>query len=78
MDDFKPRIVKLVNDLKECIASFGKAPVNVTNAMTWFSFDVMSAVLFGEDFGMISKSAYILVYFTLLCFVPVRQDRTFH
>lgn len=53
MDEFKPRIVALVQDLQECIASFGDRPINVTDVMTWFSFDVMSEILFGEGFGMI-------------------------
>jgi hypothetical protein len=58
MDEFKPRIAALVKDLHECIASFGeKQPVNVTDVMTWFSFDVMSEILFGEDFGMIRNRA---------------------
>jgi hypothetical protein len=57
MDEFKPRIVTLVQDLQECIASFGENPVNVTDIMTWFSFDVISEVLFWNDFGMIKARA---------------------
>ncbi|PSN65038.1 cytochrome P450 monooxygenase-like protein [Corynespora cassiicola Philippines] len=57
MDEYKPRIVRLVDDLRKCISSFDKQPINVTDVMTWFSFDVMSEVLFGEDFGMIKQRA---------------------
>lgn len=57
MDAYKPRIVRLVEDLRSCIASFENQNVNVTDVMTWFSFDAMSEVLFGEDFGMMKDRA---------------------
>jgi hypothetical protein len=57
MDQFKPRITALVKEIQKCIDSSGGEPVNVTDVMTWFSFDAMGEVIFGKDFGMIKDRA---------------------
>jgi hypothetical protein len=53
MDVFRPRITEQALALERCIASYGNEPVSVRDVMTWFSFDAMGEVVFGEDFGMI-------------------------
>jgi hypothetical protein len=57
MDQFKPRIAALVKEIQKCIDSSGGEPVNVTDVMTWFSFDAMGEVIFGKDFCMIKDRA---------------------
>lgn len=57
MDEYKPRVAALARDLKSCIDSYGDQPVNMTDVMTWYSFDIMGEVIFGKDFGMIKNRA---------------------
>jgi tryprostatin B 6-hydroxylase len=54
MDVFRPRIAAQALALKQCIASYNAEhkPINVNDVMTWFSFDAMGEIVFGQDFGM--------------------------
>ncbi|KAJ2988814.1 hypothetical protein NUW58_g3778 [Xylaria curta] len=52
MNDYYPRIAGLVRELSNCIGSFGLNPVDVDQVMSWYSWDVMGEVLFGEDFNL--------------------------
>ncbi|KAF2199990.1 cytochrome P450 monooxygenase-like protein [Delitschia confertaspora ATCC 74209] len=53
--EYAPRLHSLVKDLSDCIASYNSHPVKVNDIMSWFSFDAMGHVTFGEDFGMIQS-----------------------
>ncbi|KAF1831503.1 cytochrome P450 monooxygenase-like protein, partial [Decorospora gaudefroyi] len=56
--EYSSRIIHLSDVLVECIRSYGNEPVSVNDVMSWFSFDVMGEILFGEDFGMmVNKKA---------------------
>ncbi|KAF2995646.1 hypothetical protein E8E13_000561 [Curvularia kusanoi] len=57
MDEYMPRLISLSQGLRDCIDSFGEQPINVTDVMTWFSFDVMGEVILGRDFGMMESHA---------------------
>ncbi|KAI1172957.1 cytochrome P450 monooxygenase-like protein [Nemania sp. FL0916] len=52
MNEYSPRVTSLAQDLSECIGSFDKNIVDVGQVMSWYSWDVMGDVLFGEDFGL--------------------------
>ncbi|KAI3343256.1 cytochrome P450 monooxygenase-like protein [Ustulina deusta] len=52
MNDYYPRIVNLVRDLSHCIGTFGTNPVDIDQVMSWYSWDVMGEVLFGEHFNL--------------------------
>ncbi|KAI1288552.1 cytochrome P450 monooxygenase-like protein [Xylaria venustula] len=52
MNDYYPRIAKLVRELSHCIGTFGANPVDIEKVMSWYSWDVMGEVLFGEDFNL--------------------------
>ncbi|TGJ88456.1 hypothetical protein E0Z10_g286 [Xylaria hypoxylon] len=52
MNDYYPRIANLVRDLSHCIGTFGENPVDIDQIMSWYSWDVMGEVLFGEDFNL--------------------------
>ncbi|XDG05840.1 hypothetical protein ABKA04_005455 [Annulohypoxylon sp. FPYF3050] len=59
MDEYRPRISKLAQLLSQSVAEYGGAPVDIDEVMSWFSFDAMGEVLFGEDFGLTrSKSMH--------------------
>ncbi|KAI0399894.1 cytochrome P450 [Xylaria palmicola] len=51
-NDYYPRIASLVRDLSRCIASYGGGPVDIDQIMSWYSWDFMGEVLFGEDFNL--------------------------
>ena len=38
-----------------CIYKFGTGAVKVNDLMSWFSYDVMGEITFGEDFGMLAN-----------------------
>ncbi|KAK5627594.1 hypothetical protein RRF57_003309 [Xylaria bambusicola] len=52
MNDYYPRITSLVRELSRCIGTFGDNPVDIDQVMSWYSWDVMGEVLFGEDFNL--------------------------
>ncbi|KAI0456218.1 cytochrome P450 [Xylaria acuta] len=52
MNEYYPRMASLVRDLSRCIGTFGTDPVDVDQVMSWYSWDVMGEVLFGEDFNL--------------------------
>ncbi|KAI8948257.1 cytochrome P450 monooxygenase-like protein [Xylaria longipes] len=52
MNDYYPRMASLVRDLSHCIGTFGTNPVDIDQVMSWYSWDVMGEVLFGEDFNL--------------------------
>ncbi|KAI1150576.1 cytochrome P450 monooxygenase-like protein [Nemania diffusa] len=55
MNDYHPRILSLVRELSRCIGTigaFGTKPVDMDQVMSWYSWDVMGEVLFGEDFNL--------------------------
>ncbi|KAI1120325.1 cytochrome P450 monooxygenase-like protein [Nemania abortiva] len=52
MNDYHPRLISLVRELSRCVGSFGAKPINMDQVMSWFSWDVMGEVLFGEDFNL--------------------------
>lgn len=52
MYDYHPRITSLVRELSRCIGASGTKPVDVDQVMSWYSWDVMGEVLFGEDFNL--------------------------
>ncbi|KAF1953533.1 cytochrome P450 [Byssothecium circinans] len=52
LKEYSPRIVKLSDDLVNCITSYNGEPVKMNDVMSWFSFDAMGEMTFGEDFGM--------------------------
>ncbi|KAI0417001.1 cytochrome P450 monooxygenase-like protein [Xylaria grammica] len=52
MNDYYPRITGLVRDLSHCIGTFGANPVDLDQVMSWYSWDIMGEVLFGEDFNL--------------------------
>ncbi|KAK7975791.1 hypothetical protein PG989_014254 [Apiospora arundinis] len=59
MEIYRPRITALAQRAAESISDYGCAPIDVGEVMSWFSFDVMGDVVFGQDFGLIrSKSLH--------------------
>jgi hypothetical protein len=38
-----------------CIKFYHGGPVNVNDIMSWFAFDAMGEITFGEDFGMMAS-----------------------
>ncbi|CAH0031673.1 unnamed protein product [Clonostachys rhizophaga] len=55
MNAFYPRVAALSHSLSSCIRSHGTRPVDIDDVMSWFSFDVMGDVLFGEDFNLLGS-----------------------
>jgi hypothetical protein len=54
--EYAPRILRLADELIKCIVSRGPgAPIDVNDIMSWFAFDAMGEVTFGEDFGMLQN-----------------------
>jgi hypothetical protein len=45
----------LAQSLSDCIRSHGSQPVDVDEVMSWFSFDVMGDVVFGQDFNLLKS-----------------------
>lgn len=59
MDIYRPRIADLAQVLSQTIADYRGAAVDIDEVMSWFSFDAMGEVLFGEDFNLTrSKSMH--------------------
>ncbi|GAP85610.1 putative cytochrome P450 [Rosellinia necatrix] len=52
MDLLRPRLANLTHTLSECISKYDGEPIVVNDVMTWFSFDAMWEVLFGQDFKL--------------------------
>ncbi|RYP82600.1 hypothetical protein DL769_001594 [Monosporascus sp. CRB-8-3] len=55
MDSLRPRIADQAQSLSRCIASYGTSPVDVDEVMSWFSFDAMGEVVFGEGFNLMES-----------------------
>ncbi|KAH8700029.1 cytochrome P450 [Phaeosphaeriaceae sp. PMI808] len=55
MDSLRPRIADQVQSLVQCIDKYAGAPVDIDEAMSWFSFDAMGEVVFGEDFDLLNS-----------------------
>ncbi|ETS74340.1 hypothetical protein PFICI_14206 [Pestalotiopsis fici W106-1] len=53
MESFQPRVAGLAEALVEYISEKHSDPVDLDEIMSWFSFDVIGDVLFGEDFDLI-------------------------
>ncbi|RYP57497.1 hypothetical protein DL769_009436 [Monosporascus sp. CRB-8-3] len=59
MGVYQPRIVELALSLSDTIADYANTPVDVNEVMSWFSFDVMAEIVFGNHFGLVkSKSMH--------------------
>lgn len=56
--EYGPRVLRKVSALQERIAQANGQTVLVNDLMRWFSFDLMGAFAFSEDFGMMEKSEY--------------------
>ncbi|GAW16489.1 hypothetical protein ANO14919_059180 [Xylariales sp. No.14919] len=52
MDSLRPRLAGLAQTLSECISKYDGEPIVVNDIMTWFSFDAMWEVVFGQDFNL--------------------------
>lgn len=52
MNDYYPRLTALVRELSRCIGTFGTGAVDIDQVMSWYSWDFMGEVLFGEDFNL--------------------------
>ncbi|KAK8135353.1 hypothetical protein PG984_003293 [Apiospora sp. TS-2023a] len=57
MEIYRPRIAALAERVSESLSEYGVAPVDVGEVMSWFSFDAMGDVVFGQDFGLISSKS---------------------
>lgn len=55
MDSLRPRIAEQAHSLSRCIAKYDGGPVDIDDVMSWFSFDAMGEVVFGEDFDLMNK-----------------------
>lgn len=55
MAEYSKRLAMLGDKLVRCISSYDDSPVNINDVMSWFSFDAMGEVTFGEDFGMLDS-----------------------
>ncbi|KAI8935075.1 hypothetical protein NX059_007670 [Plenodomus lindquistii] len=55
MDSLRPRIAGQVQSLVSCIQSYNGSTVDVDEVMSWFSFDAMGEVVFGEDFNLLKS-----------------------
>ncbi|KAI0191570.1 cytochrome P450 [Astrocystis sublimbata] len=53
MNDYYPRMARIVRDLSTCVGTYDGKPVDIDQIMSWYSWDVMGEVLFGEDFGLV-------------------------
>ncbi|KAI1658885.1 cytochrome P450 monooxygenase-like protein [Daldinia decipiens] len=59
MEAYRSRIAELTKTLSQSISDYEGTPVDIDEVMTWFSFDAMGDILFGEDFGLTrSKSIH--------------------
>ncbi|KAF2870144.1 cytochrome P450 [Massariosphaeria phaeospora] len=54
MTAFRPRIAEEALAFQQAIATHNKQTVDVNDVMTWFAFDTMGDIVFGEDFGNLS------------------------
>lgn len=52
VNDYYPRLTALVRELSRCIGTFGTGAVDIDQVMSWYSWDFMGEVLFGEDFNL--------------------------
>nr|AVY05503.1 cytochrome P450 monooxygenase-like protein [Nodulisporium sp.] len=55
MDSLRPRIAQQAESPYRCIKGYGDQPVDVDEVMSWFSFDAMGEVVFGEDFNLMDS-----------------------
>ncbi|KAF5876058.1 putative benzoate 4-monooxygenase cytochrome protein [Botrytis fragariae] len=51
--EYSHRIILLGNDLVDAIQSRDTKPIKLNDLMSWFAFDVMGLITFGEDFGFV-------------------------
>lgn len=56
---FHPRIAQVARSLSGYIKAHSAQPVDVNEVMSWFSFDVMGDVVFGQDFNLLGSGAWI-------------------
>lgn len=55
MDALRPRLAEQAMALSQCIGSYNGKVVDVDEVMSWFSFDAMGEVVFGEDFNLMNS-----------------------
>lgn len=55
MDSLRPRIADQVMSLVSCIKKYNGSVVDVDEVMSWFSFDAMGEVVFGQDFDLLNS-----------------------
>lgn len=55
MNSLRPRIAEQAQSLRRCISSYGTKPIDVDEVMSWFSFDAMGEVVFGQDFDLMNS-----------------------
>lgn len=55
MDSLRPRLAEQAMALSRCIASYNGEPIDIDEIMSWFSFDAMGEVVFGEDFNLMNS-----------------------
>ncbi|PQE09099.1 Cytochrome P450 protein [Rutstroemia sp. NJR-2017a BVV2] len=58
LSSYEPRVLRKVHGLKEHISKAHGKLIFVNDLMQWFSFDLMGAFAFSEDWGMMEKSEY--------------------
>ncbi|ORY11108.1 UbiA prenyltransferase family-domain-containing protein [Clohesyomyces aquaticus] len=59
---YLPRIQRLTEVLGDCILDLGeegRKPLNVVEIMSWFAYDSMGEVIFGDDFGLLKRRCYL-------------------
>ncbi|KAI0095754.1 cytochrome P450 [Nemania sp. FL0031] len=55
MDSLRPRIAEQALSLSRCIAKYDGEPIELNDVMSWFSFDAMGEVVFGQDFDLMNS-----------------------
>ncbi|KAF2726469.1 cytochrome P450 [Polyplosphaeria fusca] len=55
VNEYSTRVIRLSDDLIECILSYRNEPVKLNDVMSWFSFDAMGEIAFSESFGMLEN-----------------------
>ncbi|KAK7701449.1 hypothetical protein SLS57_011734 [Botryosphaeria dothidea] len=52
LNSYEPRVQNKVNTLLERLSAFDQKPVNVTEWMSYFAFDVMGDVIFSKEYNL--------------------------
>lgn len=52
LNSYEPRVQNKVNALLEKLSAFDQKPVNVTEWMSYFAFDVMGDVIFSKEYNL--------------------------